>query len=119
LPLLATLSMGVLGAIHQFTPVITQRPLRSVWISRATFISWLAGAWLLPIGFATQREPVVEFGGAFAALAVTLLVVNIVSALSVRGKGAPVTGLRFAVGGFVLTACFGVVYVIDRSGKWS
>lgn len=116
--MLATLSMGVLGAIHQFTPVITQRPLRSVRISRATFISWLVGAWSLPIGFATQREPVVEFGGAFAAIAVTLLVVNIVSALSVRGKGAPVTGLRFAVGGFVLTACFGVVYVIDRSGKW-
>ena len=28
--MLATLSMGILGAIHQFTPVITQRPLRSV-----------------------------------------------------------------------------------------
>jgi hypothetical protein len=116
--MLATLSMGVLGAIHQFTPVITQRPLRSVKMSRATFISWLAGAWMLPIGFATERESVVEAGGAFAALAVTLLVVNIFPALSVRGKGAPVTGLRFAVGGFVLTACYGVVYVIDRRGSW-
>jgi hypothetical protein len=29
-----------------------------------------------------------------------------------------VTGLRFAVGGFVVTACYGVVYVIDRRGQW-
>ena len=116
--MLATLSMGVLGAIHQFTPVITQRPLRSVRLSRATFLSWLAGAWLLPFGFANQQESVVETGGAFAALAVTLLVVNVSAPLSVRGKGAPVTGLRFAIVGFVVTACYGVVYVIDRRGNW-
>ena len=28
------------------------------------------------------------------------------------------TGLRFALAGFVVTACFGVVYVADRSGEW-
>ncbi|MHB1931319.1 MAG: hypothetical protein ACYCUG_18160, partial [Acidimicrobiales bacterium] len=33
---LATLSMGVLGATHQFTPVITGRPLRSLRLARAT-----------------------------------------------------------------------------------
>src|SRR5450759_2598564 len=116
--MLATLSMGVLGAIHQFTPVITQRPFRSLALSRATFLSWLAGAWLLPLGFATRQESVVEAGGFFAGLAVTLLIVNIFPALSARGKGPPVTGLRFAVGGFVVTACYGVVYVIDRRGHW-
>ena len=118
LAMLATLSMGVLGAIHQFTPVITQRPFRSLALSRATFLSWLAGAWLLPLGFATRQESVVEAGGFFAGLAVTLLIVNIFPALSARGKGPPVTGLRFAVGGFVVTACYGVVYVIDRRGHW-
>ena len=118
LAMLATLSMGVLGAVHQFTPVITQRPLRSVRLSRATFLSWLAGAWLLPLGFATKQESVVQAGGMFAGLAVALLVVNIFAALSVRGKGVPVMGLRFAVGGFVVTACYGVVYVIDRRGHW-
>jgi len=118
LAMLATLSMGVLGAVHQFTPVITQRPLRSLRLSRATFVCWLVGAWLLPLGFVTKQESVVQTGGTFAGLAVTLLAVNIVSALSVRGKGAPVTGLRFAVGGFVVTACYGVVYVLDRRGNW-
>ncbi|NNN21019.1 MAG: hypothetical protein HKL80_03340 [Acidimicrobiales bacterium] len=118
LAMLATLSMGVLGALHQFTPVITQRPLRSIKLSRATFLSWLLGSWLLPIGFATTHEFVVEAGGFFAGLAVILLVVNIIPALSAKGKGAPVTGLRLAVIGFVITACYGIVYVVDRRGNW-
>ena len=116
--MLATLSMGVLGAIHQFTPVITQRPLRSVVLSRATFASWLAGSWLLPLGFMTRYEVVVELGGAFAAIAVTLLAINVTAPLRARGKGAPTVGLRLAVIGFVVTACYGVVYVIDRRGQW-
>ena len=116
--MLATLSMGVLGAIHQFTPVMTRKPLRSVIISRATFFSWLAGSWSLALGFATQHEPVVEVGGMFAGVAVVLLVVNISSSLAQSGKGAPVTGLRLAIIGFVATACIGAVYVTDRSAKW-
>jgi nitrite reductase (NO-forming) len=116
--MLATLSMGVLGALHQFTPVVTQRALRSVRLARMTFAAWLAAAWLLPLGFAIQREELVEAGGGLAALAIILLVVNLSAPLSARGKGAPVTGLRFAVAGFVVTACFGVVYVADRKGNW-
>ena len=116
--MLATLSMGVLGALHQFTPVVTQRALRSVRLARATFLAWLAAAWLLPSGIAAEQEWLVEAGGGLAALAIILLVVNLWGPLSARGKGAPVTGLRFAVAGFALTACFGVVYVADRSGNW-
>jgi len=116
--MLATLSMGVLGALHQFTPVVTQRALRSVRLARATFLAWLVAAWLLPSGIAAEQEWLVEAGGGLAALAISLLVVNLWAPLSARGKGAPVTGLRFAVAGFALTACFGVVYVADRSGNW-
>lgn len=116
--MLATLSMGVLGALHQFTPVITQRPLRSVRVSRATFVSWLFAAWLLPVGFMSLRESVVELGGGFATLAVCLLVFNIAPPLASKGKGPASVGLRLSVVGFVLTACFGVVYVIDRTGNW-
>lgn len=116
--MLATLSMGVLGALHQFTPVVTGRSLHSVLLSRATFLAWLGGAWLLPYGMASKHEGVVETGGFLAALAVILLVVNLWAPLSARGKGAPVTGLRFALAGFVVTACFGVLYVTDRRGNW-
>ena len=116
--MLATLSMAVLGALHQFTPVVTQRPLRSVALARATFAAWLGAAWLLPSGIAAQQEGVVEAGGALAAIAITLLVVNLAAPLAARGKGHTVTGLRFALAGFVVTACFGVTYVADRRGNW-
>ncbi|HEY5320146.1 MAG TPA: hypothetical protein VIJ76_04635, partial [Galbitalea sp.] len=115
---LATLSMGVLGAMHQFTPVITGRPLRSIRLARATFLSWLAASWMLPVGIATEQVAVAAISGAFAALAITLLVVNFIGPLSVRGKGAPVTGLRFALAGSVLTACLGAAFVGDRQGTW-
>jgi hypothetical protein len=115
---LATLSMGVLGAMHQFTPVITGRPLRSIRLARATFLSWLAASWMLPTGIATEQVAVTAISGAFAALAITLLVVNFIGPLSVRGKGAPVTGLRFALAGSVLTACIGAAFVGDRQGNW-
>jgi hypothetical protein len=115
---LATLSTGVMGALHQFTPVVTQRPLRSVAVAWATFVAWLGAAWLLPSGIATQQEGVVEAGGGLAAVAVTLLVVNLSAPLAARGKGHTVTGLRFALAGFAATACFGVTYVADRRGNW-
>ncbi|HEY5351293.1 MAG TPA: hypothetical protein VIK57_02460, partial [Streptosporangiaceae bacterium] len=118
LGMLATLSMGVLGAVHQFVPVVTQRPLRSVRLARVTFLAWLAASWLLPLGVAIEQAAVVAAGGACAALAISLLAVNVWQPLSARGKGAPVTGLRFAVAGFAVTGCFGVTYVADRSGNW-
>ena len=118
LGMLATLSMGVMGALHQFTPVVTGRPLRSLGLARATFASWLAAAWLLPLGIGAQQEGVVEAGGALAATAVILLVVNLSAPLSAKGKGSPVVGLRFCLAGFVATACFGVLYVADRRGNW-
>lgn len=115
---LATLSMGVAGALHQFTPVVTGRPLRSVALAWATFVTWLGAAWLLPSGIAAQQERAVAAGGALAAVAVTLLAVNLSAPLAARGKGYIVTGLRFALAGFIATACFGVTYVADRSGNW-
>lgn len=116
--MLATLSMGILGALHQFTPVVTQSPLRSVALARATFVCWLFGAWLLPLGFALTNESIVEAGGAFAGTAVALVVVNLSKPLSSRRKGAPVVGLRISVAGFAATALYGLVYVADRRGSW-
>ena len=115
---LATLSMGVLGAMHQFTPVITGRPLRSIQLARATFLTWLAASWMLPLGIATDQVTVTAISGALAALAIALLVVNFIGPLSVRGKGTPVTGLRFALAGSVVTACLGAAFVGDRQGNW-
>lgn len=118
LGMLATLSMGVLGALHQFAPVISQRPLRSVGMARGTFACWLAGSWFLPIGIGARQEAVVELGALFAASGIALAVANLSRPLSVTGKGAAVTGMRLALVGLVATALFGSLYVADRRGEW-
>jgi hypothetical protein len=118
LAMLATLSMGIIGALHQFTPVVTGRKLKSILIARLTFITWLLGSWLLPIGFASGNETFVIVGGVFTGISVVLLTFNLWNPLSVRGKGAPVIGLRLALAGLIATGCFGLVYVGDRSGNW-
>lgn len=115
---LATLSMGVLGATHQFTPVITGKPLRSVGLARATFLSWLGASWLLPLGVATEQLAVTATSGALAGVAVVLLAVNLSSPLAVRGKGTPVTALRMGVAGALLTGFLGIAFVGDRQGNW-
>ena len=115
---LAALSMGILGAMHQFTPVITGRPLRSVALARATFVAWLAASWMLPLGIATEQLAVTAISGALAGTAVVVLVVNLAPPLSVRGKGTPVTALRFSLTGAVLTGFLGVAFVGDRQGNW-
>ena len=81
-------------------------------------MTWVGAAWLLPSGIAAQQEGVVEAGGGLAAVAVTLLAVNLSAPLAARGRGHTVTGLRFALAGFIATACFGVTYVADRRGNW-
>ncbi len=118
LAMLATLSMGVLGAMHQFVPVVTGKALRSLVLSKITLLTWLGASWLLPLGIGTEHPLVVECGGALASVAIVCLVVNLIPPLSVRGKGVPVTGLRLSVSAFIVTACFGVLYVGDRKANW-
>jgi hypothetical protein len=118
LGVLATLSMGVLGAMHHFIPLLTHRPLRSVALARVTFWCWLGAAWLLPVGVATGDEAVVEAGGGLAAAAITLAVLNLSAPLGAGGRGASLTGMRLALAGFVATAGYGLVYVADRRGGW-
>ncbi|MGH9044527.1 MAG: hypothetical protein ACRDVP_06795 [Acidimicrobiales bacterium] len=115
---LATLAMGILGATHQFTPVITTRPLRSVRLARATFALWLVTAWMLPLAIATEQLALTEVSGAVAGLAVVLLAINLAKPLSVLGKGAPVNALRLGVLGALLTGLLGAAFVGDRQTSW-
>ena len=118
LGVLATLSMGILGATHQFIPVITGKPLRSLRLARATFTAWLLASWMLPIGIATRQLGITAASGIVAGIAIVLLAVNLTAPLSARGKGTPVTALRFAVAGAVLTTFLGMAFVGDRQGRW-
>ena len=115
---LATLTMGILGATHQFTPVITGRPLRSVLLARASFVAWLAASWLLPLGIGFEQTAVTAAGGALALVGLVLLAWNLAAPLRVRGKGAPVTALRLALLGAAATTLLGASFVGDRQGHW-
>jgi hypothetical protein len=118
LAMLAFLSTAVLGAMHQFTPVIAARPLRSAAAAYATATLFVPGAWTIAFGFASGHPGVVSVGGAVASCGIALAVWNLSGPLSARGKGTSVFGLRIALGFLVVTAAFGVTYALDRHQGW-
>lgn len=111
--MLAFLSTAVLGASHQFGPVVAGRRLRSTTAGLITLILWAPSAWLLPFAFATQRPALLEFAGVTAFTAICLATWNLSGPLLRRGRGTPVLGLRLAIGYLVVTAAFGVTYTFD------
>lgn len=116
--MLAFLTTAVLGAVHQFAPVVARRPLRSVAAARVTLVGMVLTAWLLPSGFAHGPEALVAAGAAVGAVTVGLAAWNLSAPLSVRDGGVPVVGLRCSVAFLVLTVAFGVVYAVDRQTGW-
>jgi hypothetical protein len=116
--MLAFLTTAVLGAVHQFTPVVARRPLRSVVAARATLVGMVATAWLLPSGFAHGPESLVAAGGVTGAATVLVAAWNLSGPLAARDGGVPLAGLRLSVGFLVVTVAFGVVYAFDRQTGW-
>lgn len=116
---LAFLTTAVLGALHQFVPVVSRQALRSVAVARVTFVAMLITAWMLPSGFAHGPESLVAGGAVFGSVTVALAAWNLSGPLSSRdGGGVPLQGLRFSVFYFVVTVTFGVVYAFDRQEAW-
>lgn len=118
LAVLAFLTTAVLGALHQFGPVVGGKPLRSIPVGVLTGVLFIPGVWLIPLGFATGHDVIVQIGGVMATIAVCVAAWNVSRALSATGKGAPIVGLRLAVTYLVVTAAFGVTYAFDRSHFW-
>jgi hypothetical protein len=115
---LAFLTVGVLGALHQFGPVVGRRPLRSVAAARSSAGLMVIAAWLLASGFAHGPESLIVLGGFTGLAAVLVAGWNLSGPLSARDGGVPVVGLRIAVVYLVVTVCFGVVYALDRQTGW-
>ncbi len=118
LGVLATLATGVLGAMHQFVPVITARPIRSVRTAATSLIVWVVGAWALPLGIGTGSPATTAVGGAALGVAVALVTWNLAPSLRVRGKGSSVTALRWSLAGAIATTLVGVAFVGDRRAAW-
>lgn len=116
--MLAFLTVAVLGALHQFAPVIGQRPLRSVPAARVSWAGIVTTAWLLPTGFAHGPEDLVPAAGLIGAASVALIGWNLSGPLGRGATGLPVWGLRASVTFLIATVGFGVVYAFNRQTAW-
>jgi len=116
--MLAFLTTAVLGAAHQFAPVVGRRPLRSALVARLTLVGMVLTAQLLPTGFAHGPESLVLTGGLIGAATVLLAAWNLSAPLSARDGGVPIAGLRLAIGFLAATVAFGVVYAANRQTGW-
>ena len=116
--MLAFLTVAVLGAVHQFAPVIGQRPLRSVVVARISGVGMVATGWMLPTGFVHGPEDLVPIGGLIGLASVLAIVWNLSAPLWRGVVSLPVRGLRCSSAYLVATVLFGVVYAIDRQTGW-
>ncbi len=116
--MLAFLTTGVLGALHQFAPVVARRPLRSTRAAWVTFVGMVTTAWLLPLGFAFGPESLVAAGAVVGTSTVALAVWNLSGPLASPDGGLPLWGLRFSVAYLAATVLFGAVYAFDRQTGW-
>ncbi|MFV0316808.1 MAG: hypothetical protein ACK5O2_07560, partial [Microthrixaceae bacterium] len=115
---LAFATMGVLGALHQLTPVIGQRTLRSTRAAGVTFAGMVLTVWALPSGFAHGPEWLIPAGGLIGFATVCLAAWNLSAPLSTRNGELTLVGLRMSVAYLVLTVAFGASYALDRSFLW-
>ena len=118
LAMLAFLSAAVLGAIHQFTPVVGGRPLRSERAARLSLVAFPAAAWLLPLGFAIDSAPLVSTAGVLAVASIGLVAWNVSRPLASPERTPPIIGLRWSVSFLVVTALMGGIYAFDRQAGW-
>lgn len=116
--MLAFLTVGVLGALHQFAPVIGRRPLRSVAAARVSGAGIVVTAWLLPTGFAHGPEDLIPLAGLIGAASVLVIAWNLSGPLGSRASGLSVWGLRGAITFLIATVAFGAVYAFNRQTAW-
>ncbi len=117
--MLGVASMAVLGAMHQFIPVITAQKLRHPQLSYWGGGLFGAGSIGLAASFLLEINPMVVASGILAVIGVVLLVINLSKPLLVKGKGISITGARISSIMLVAVACFGITYAVDRNAHES
>jgi hypothetical protein len=115
---LAFLSTVVLGALHQFAPVVGRRGIRSPNVARLSAVCIVGAGWLLSTGFAHGPEDLVAIGGTLGVLAAVLAAWNLSAPVGPNASGVPVWGIRLALAYLLVTVSFGIVYALNRQTGW-
>jgi hypothetical protein len=84
--MLGFLTTGVLGALHQFEPVVGNRPLRSTRLAAVTLATFLPGVWTLAGGFAHGPSWLVPAGGAAAVAGLLSHLVSLIATIRARRR---------------------------------
>jgi hypothetical protein len=115
---LAFLSTFVMGALHQFGPVVGRRAIRSGGVAKVSAVCIAAAGWLLSTGFAHGPEDLVVVGGILGVTAAFLVTWNLSAPVGPDASGVPVWGIRLALGYLLVTVGFGIVYAFNRQTGW-
>lgn len=116
--MLAFLTTTVLGAVHQFGPVVGMKPLRSPLAGQITMGFMVATAWVLPLGFSLHSKWTLVTGATLALITITIASWNLSSPLSSKTGGIPIIGLRLSIAYLVTTVLFGATYAFDLHWHW-
>lgn len=108
--LLGFITMGILGALHQFSPVITLEKLYSIKLAYFTYGLYIIGIILLPLGLILGSEALTAFGGASLGTSIVTVIVNLSRPLLKGKKSVSRLGLRISITYLLITACFGVTF---------
>jgi hypothetical protein len=115
---LAFLSTVVLGALHQFAPVVGRRAIRSANVARMSAVCMAGAGWLLSTGFAHGPEDLVVVGGTLGVTAAVLAAWNLSAPVGPDAGGTPVWGIRLSLAYLLITVGFGIVYALNRQAGW-
>jgi hypothetical protein len=108
--LLGFMTLAILGALHQFIPVITLKRLFSVRLAYFTYGSFLIGIVLLLAGLILKSEEFMAVGGLSLAVSILSILLNLYNPLLKGNKSVSRNGLRISILYLVVTAGFGVTF---------
>ncbi|MCL4449076.1 MAG: hypothetical protein M1483_04410 [Actinobacteria bacterium] len=118
LMMLAFLSTAALGALHQFTPVITAKKLRSARAGWMTLVVFVSGAWMLPVGFFTNSTVVIGLAGVFLFSGICMALWNLSGPLRSGTKSISGMGIKLSLSFLTITALFGTTYALNENRAW-
>ena len=114
---LGVLTMTAMGASYQLLPVVTLRPLESIWPAKLSFWLFLPGVMLLAFGMISTHAAALNWGAGLVVSGLVLFVA--LTANNLRGAGnLPVVAAHgwAAIAALIIFAVIGALLAADLDG---